>query len=182
MPFFAGHTAPALVCYAAHSAPAGASRVPEGSATLHTTVCHLFQALAGHTVKAVATYHKLVGTVPEKPATSRLFNALFLYADSCAAPIRSSAARAAHRGQARSHICFGPITPVPPTGTALLAWRCISVEADRVWRSISVEADRVWRSISEEADRVWRCISVGADATQPVSSHAPRRSLLASQE
>jgi len=35
---------------------------------------------------------------------------------------RPSAARAAHRGQARSHICFGPVTPVKPTGTALLAW------------------------------------------------------------
>lgn len=74
-PIFAGHTAPALVCYAAHSAPAGASRVPEGLATLHTIVCPLFQALDGHPVKAVAAYHKLVGSVPEKPATSRLFNA-----------------------------------------------------------------------------------------------------------
>ncbi len=38
--------------------------------------------------------------------------------------MRSSAARAAHRGQARSHICFGPVTPVKPTGTALVHdWR-----------------------------------------------------------
>ncbi|PZQ34903.1 MAG: hypothetical protein DI560_27030 [Pseudomonas putida] len=60
MPFFAGHPGRALVCYAAHSAPPGVSRAS-------------LQALDGHTVKAVAAYHKLVGNVPEKPATSRLF-------------------------------------------------------------------------------------------------------------
>ncbi|POF91427.1 hypothetical protein BGP83_01555 [Pseudomonas putida] len=31
--------------------------------------------------------------------------------DSFLAPMRSSAARAAHREQARSYICFGPIIP-----------------------------------------------------------------------
>ena len=34
---------------------------------------------------------------------------------------RSSAARAAHRRQASSHICFGPISPVPPSLSALSA-------------------------------------------------------------
>ncbi len=57
------------------SAPTGPSRSPEGSAIPHTGISHLFQASFGHTVKAIAAYHKLVGSVPEKPATSRLFNA-----------------------------------------------------------------------------------------------------------
>ena len=38
---------------------------------------------------------------------------------------RSSAARAAHREQARSYICFGPITFVPTRATALLVRRYI---------------------------------------------------------
>lgn len=59
----------------ATSAPTGASRDPEGSATSHTVVRHFYSALDGHTIKAVAAYQKLAKTVPEKPATSRLFNA-----------------------------------------------------------------------------------------------------------
>ncbi len=34
-----------------------------------------------------------------------------VHALSCSSPMRSSAARAAHREQARSYICFGPIIP-----------------------------------------------------------------------
>jgi hypothetical protein len=47
-----------------------------------------------------------------------------VFATTFSAPLKSSAARAAHRGQVgsphrRSHICFGPISPVKPTGTVL---------------------------------------------------------------
>ncbi|MFF7062117.1 hypothetical protein [Pseudomonas sp. NPDC008258] len=34
-------------------------------------------------------------------------------------PVRPSAARAAHREQARSYICFGPVSPAPMRATAL---------------------------------------------------------------
>ncbi|MGB5957149.1 hypothetical protein, partial [Pseudomonas sp.] len=36
-----------------------------------------------------------------------------VHALSCSVPVRSSAARAAHRRQASSYICFGPVSPVP---------------------------------------------------------------------
>ena len=38
------------------------------------------------------------------------------------APVRSSAARAAHRRQASSYICFGPIIPEPLARAPLGVW------------------------------------------------------------
>jgi len=43
--------------------------------------------------------------------------------------VRSSAARAAHREQARSYICFGPVTPDPARATALFERHGIEVNA-----------------------------------------------------
>jgi len=42
---------------------------------------------------------------------------------------KSSAARAAHREQARSYIRFGPITPASTRATALFVPRAIELEA-----------------------------------------------------
>ena len=41
-------------------------------------------------------------------------------------PLRSSAAPAAHREQARSYVCFGPIIPVGFARERLGAWRDIA--------------------------------------------------------
>jgi len=41
-------------------------------------------------------------------------------------PLRSSAARAAHREQARSYVCFGPIISVGFARERLGAWRDIA--------------------------------------------------------
>ena len=46
-----------------------------------------------------------------------------------AALLRSSAARAAHREQARSYIRFGPVTPVPTHATALFVRHIIEADA-----------------------------------------------------
>jgi len=52
-----------------------------------------------------------------------------VFAAAVSAPVRSSAARAAHREQARSYICFGPVSPVPTRATALFVPHDIEVSA-----------------------------------------------------
>ncbi|GLO45089.1 hypothetical protein PPUN109347_16520 [Pseudomonas putida] len=49
-----------------------------------------------------------VSAIVFSPPTKR-YDDWYVVAESFLAPVRSSAARAAHREQARSYICFGPV-------------------------------------------------------------------------
>ena len=73
-----------------------------------------------HTVKAVATYHKLVGSVPEKPATSRLFNARFSAGRNGSAACRPLLS-VPHAQLRMMHQCLGHSAEVIHSPTGLIA-------------------------------------------------------------